>query len=94
MSEGKTGTINGITWGDFVRLSEPHGVRLRNTEAPLLGHPDIQGVYLMREVGDNVMFCRCPAPFDPSARMGVWVFESVCRRLQLPINFTGWAIIL
>lgn len=88
--------INYMTWGEFIELAGPRGVRVKESESKIK-RPDgkletIQ--YLSRMDGDEERIVTLPSHFKLEDQMGAWVFESVCRRLNISTRFEGWAFLL
>ncbi len=86
-------SLNLITWRDFMRLAEPHGVTLETTEKAV-GDSGEKGQYLLRTVDGEQLWFPAPSDVDLDYTIGVWQFENICRRLKLDSNFTGWPVIL
>jgi hypothetical protein len=86
-------SINRISWSDFIRFAEPHGVQLKETLEPV-GDTGKRGAYLVRVIAGEQLRLGLPEDFREDKPMGMWEFESARRRLRLEPDFTGWPYVL
>ena len=78
-------------------LTKSFGVTVKESRSTLVRPGDTEPLpirYLSRTVDGEELRVALPGDFDPENKMGVWVVESVCRRLRISPYFKGWPIIL